>query len=272
MGIEIDGIDIGETCAPIHPIIEKFARKGVQLAPSSISRLRSGGYNGKIIEDYRGACADLLRYGSPLRKNELYERIARRATDSDKRLIQKSHPNQYNSSGYSLRLSAALGISVVRLDEMFRCMRVEAATVTNTLPPNLLVDFNSLIYGFIDSYPPSRREKSPKLQQLYVLREGGMVFTPAIFYREIYKGKGTHRRFVGSCLPTEVEWFAGYYATKTEPPSTFSTFDIEVLRETGRANQASLPDRFEQLTGIPVNSNVIEIHTRALLGRIGLTD
>lgn len=263
---EIAGVNIGEAWQPRCLAVNVFALKGVKVALEYISDLRAGRGSGEIIINRRDACASLLRYGSALRKNELYERIATRATSPEIRKPHVSIPKRFSSLGFTARLSDDLGIPITTLDEIFRSMRVEAViTAQEGMTPDLGGSFNSRVYDFLKSWDyPHSRSKSPTLQKLNSLREGDTFFTPVNFYGVLYER--FNNRFIGAWTTHEVDWIAQFYASKTQIPSTFSLFDIEVLRETGQARQGFLPERISKQTGICVNRHVIETHTQVLLG------
>lgn len=272
MAREIAGVNIGDLGEPRIEVVETFAQRGVKVTPAYVPQLRNGRGSGDVIVNYRDACASLLRYGSALRKNELYERIATRATSPE---IRKPHvciPKRFSSLGFTASLADSLGIPLTTMNEIFRSMRVEAViTAQEGMDSDLRGSFNSRVYDFLESWDyPHSRSKSPTLQKLNILRDDGTFFAPDNFYRVLYERP--NNRFIGAWTTHEVDWFAQFYAPKTQLPSIFSSFDIEVLKETGQARQGFLPEKITEQTGISVNYRVLETHTRALLGRIQIKD
>ena len=268
---EIDGIDIGSPGDSRAPVLEAFAQKGVKVSSGHIPNLRAGRVSGDILEK-RVACASLLSGGSPIKKDELYEKIAKTATSPDIRLPQVHFPHRYNSNGFTSRLSENIGLPVILVDEILRAMRVEVvmSDTKGILSNYLLIGFHTTVNNFLNNYEdPYAVKKSPSLQRLFVLRNS-TIFTPDIFYRAIYEKPSN--RFIGTWVTQEVDWFAQFYALRLQPPYVFSPFDSEVLREAAQGRQGLLPEKFSKQTGILVNRWVIETHTNALLGQILVKD
>lgn len=249
-------------------VVKSFAEKGARVSSSHIPHLRAGRASGDIISE-RAACAALLSAGLPVKKDELYEEIARTATSSEIRLRHTRCPQRFSSRGFTLRVADALGLPLILIDEIFRAMRTEAVMSTQeAMQPDLLVSFDERVNDFLGNYDdPNTLKKSPTLQTLCVLRHG-VVFTPDNFYRVIYDHPSN--RFIGAWATHEVDWLAQFYAFRLQSPYKLSPLDRVVLDETRQGEQGCLPSRLTQQTGIRVNRQVIETHTNALLGQIGI--
>lgn len=265
---EIGGVSIGQAYDSSVAVVDAFANKGVKVSLRYISELRAGLGSGVVIEENRVACALLLNDGSSLKKDGLYDKIAKTATAPGFRLPQVRFPNRYNSNGFISRVSDDLGIQVRSLDEMLRAMRVEAVMSfqNGLMPNNLMESFNNNVNQFLKKREdPHTRHNSPSLQRLFVMR-GETKFNPENFYGSIYEQ--TSKKFIGSWTIEEVDWFDQFYAFRLQSPNQFSPLDVEVLRETALGNQGSLPGKLTKQTGILVNRRVIETHTRVLLGQL----
>lgn len=264
---EIAGIELGQFGAPRSVAVKTFTEEGVRISKRSIAELRAGRMTGSIISE-RVTCARMLREGTPLQKDEIYEKIADIAVAL--RLPQVRLPHRYSSSGFTDRIAEATGIPSVTLDRVFRAMRTDMVmSAQKGAQSQMTENFQDTIDDFLRSYgDPYILRKSPTLQNLMNLNRGHHIVGPNEFYEVIYQHPGG--RFIGSWVPYEVGWFAQVYADRVQAQASFSPFDREVLEAATQGNRRFLSAKLIPQTGISLNGWIIGIHLNALLGHLSL--
>ena len=253
---EIAGISIGQSGASRAEVVEGFAKKGARISEKSIAHLRADKRTGDVLAE-RVACAQLLREGTPAKKDEVYGKIT--GTAVELRLPQVHFPHRHSSLKFTDRVASALEISLTVIERILRAMRTEAIM-------SAPVGFHETVIHFLRSYDhPYTVSKSPTLQNLINMREKGVVFVPDKFYRAVYQHPSS--RFIGAWATYEVEWLDGFYAGRLQTQAPFSPLDRAVLEATSQGKQGFLPPALAFKTRVPVDIWVVATHTNALLDR-----
>ncbi|HBQ50900.1 hypothetical protein A3B42_02925 [Candidatus Daviesbacteria bacterium RIFCSPLOWO2_01_FULL_38_10] len=255
------GVDIGEKYSSRERVVAALQAQGVGIHPTTVSRLRTGGTNGVIIED-RLNCAKVLEEDSARAKNNFFLVLTAFGLAERTRGMQRDK-HRFNSAGYTELVSIALGRTPQVVRRCIRAMRSDLVYESLCSPDiNLIQIFCGAVDTYLTDFPNIASSLRPRT--IIAIDSGWDHQNMVDFYRNLYQHSG--KRNIGLWTSYEMKVLHDFYAGRIDTSEHLTHLDREILESHVAGERPdALIGRIKEQTGIPVDSGVIIQHRNLLV-------
>ena len=254
------GVSVSEHSTSRAFILKSLKERGIDITPTTISRLRGGSTSGrKSVRRLKGS--EILRQGNVTSKDNFYLDIAELG------VAIRTYPdwggNRLTSVGFTETIAETLGINDQILRRGFRAMRVDLV-LEELANPNwdLLSFFRPVAEEYISAYTIGPRGPSKNVVKLDSEWDRKTV---GGFYRALYKNLVTPSA-LRIWPPYEVEVLRGFYRQRISLNSRISFFDRLVIEsDLFNVPEGRLESTIRVNTGIKYDPYVTYNHLNVLV-------